>query len=477
MSTIKSENPLLTGNLRQGVTSSAWRFINEEETLKPQTYGQLVQLYGQGLRTFDVWMWAKRYIDISTRNLQVIEEGHFWDTLDLSAVINPGAADANITIVSAKGAGRIGQVVHIPAQYLTGTEVAQSYRILARTPGVGSFTYVAQPLVANQQIAVQIPIGQKLILGGTMFAPGTQQPAGLVTDYYDHNHTTRILKETFNIEGGQVALEEWADLAGSSYGSGVRNHQQVKTELQLRHQINDFVLMGYPNDMGITQNNRFGEANAVGGDYGLIPGMYENAMKQYYTGAYTEDNFDVLKFLFASQGITGTSALYLLGQELGLSIENSGMKFIKEYSGGSDMYDKLQGIGFGIKEVFKNNFKTYLTEVQEFNNPVTYAANGYNFESMGMIFPDSKVTATLNGFNAKGAASGGKTVSLNHMTIGYLNYGGENRKLVVGNKAGVNGLGIPFSDDWDDFSTYMMCEAMVILLALNQTVLVLKSDA
>jgi hypothetical protein len=114
-------------------------------------------------------------------------------------------------------------------------------------------------------------------------------------------------------------------------------------------------------------------------------------MKQYYTGTYTEDNFDVLKFLFASQGITGTSALYLLGQELGLSIENSGMKFIKEYSGGSDMYDKLKGIGFGIKEVFKNNFKTYLTEVQEFNNPVTYAANGYNFESMGMIFPDSKL--------------------------------------------------------------------------------------
>jgi hypothetical protein len=29
-------------------------------------------------------------------------------------------------------------------------------------------------------------------------------------------------------------------------------------------------------------------------------------------------------------------------------------------------------------------------------------------------------------------------------------------------------MGIPFSDDWDDMSTYMICEAMVILLGLNQ---------
>ena len=108
---------------------------------------------------------------------------------------------------------------------------------------------------------------------------------------------------------------------------------------------------------------------------------------------------------------------------------------------------------------------------------MTYAANGYNFESMGMIFPDSKVTATLNGINTNGMNAAGKKVALNHMTIGYLNYGGENRKLIVGNKAGVNGMGIPISDDWDDMSTYMLSEFMVVLLALNQTVLVLRTDA
>lgn len=478
MSTIKGP-AIDTGNVRGGVSSSTWRFINEEETLKPQTYGQLVQLHGNGLRTFDAWMWAKRYIDISTRKMQVIEEGHFWDTLDLSTAITPGAAEADITIVSAKGIGRVGFVVHIPARYMTNTAIAQSYRIKSKTYDSGTqlYTYVAEALLEDQQVAVEVPIGQKLIVGGSQYAAGSRQPEGLVNDYYLHEHSTRILKETFHIEGGQVALEEWADLKGSSYGSGLRARQLIKTQLQLRHQINDFVLMGYPNQLEIAETTRHSETNQVLGDYGLIPGMYNDAMKQYYTGAYTEDNFDSLKFLFASQGITGSSAMFMQGQELGLSVENSGMRFIKEYSGGSDMYDKLKGIGFGIKEVFKNNFKTYLTEVQEFNNPVTYAANGYNFESMGMIFPDSKVTATLNGFDPSGMASAGKKVSLNHMTMGYLNYGGENRKLVVGNKAGINGMGIPFSDDYDDVSTYMLTEVMLILLALNQTVLVLRSDA
>lgn len=476
MSTLKGP-AVKTGDVRGGAYTSSWRFINEDETLKPQTYGQLVQLYGNGLRTFDALMWAKRYIDISTRNMQVIEEGHFWDTLDVGTEIAINNAGDDITIVSTKGIGRIGFVVHVPAKYLNDTGIAQSYRIKSKTFATPNYTYVAEPLLDTQKLDVAVPVGQKLIVGGSMFAAGTGQPEGLVNDYYIRSHSTRILKETFHEEGGQNALQEWDDLKQSSFGSSLHARNLVKTQLQLRHQINDFILMGYPNDNDLTQKNRWNEDNDVLGDYGLIPGMYENAMKQYYTGTYAEDHFDQLPFLFASQGITGAEAMYLIGQELGLSIENSGLKMVKEYSGGSDLYDKLKGIGFGIKEVFKNGLKTYLTPVAEFNNPTTYAAEGFNFESMGMIFPDSKVTATLNGFDPKGMSVGGRKIALNHATLGYLNYGGENRKLIVGNKAGVNGMGIPFSDDWDDMSTYMLTECMLIQLAMNQTILVLKTDA
>lgn len=474
MSTQKGD-PIVS-NARQGAFTSTWRYLMEEETLKPQTYGELVQLYGEGLRMFDAWMWAKRYIDISTRSLQVIEEGHFWDTIDVNEQIETTGAGGDLVVKSLKATGRIGFVLHVPAKYLTGTEIAQSYRIVSKTYGAPNYTYTCEALLGTEQVSVAIPVGQKLILGGSMFAPGSGQPAGSVEDYFDHFHSTRILKETLHEEGGQNALEEWDDLKQSEYGSGLRARNMIKTQLKLRHQINDAVLMGYPNTVGLTEANRHGENNAILGDYGLIPSMYNDAMKQYWISSYSQDQFDVLPFLFASQGIVGSSAMYMQGQELGLSIENMGLSFIREYSGGTDMYDRLKGIGFSIKEVLKNNFKTYLVKIPEFSNPVTYAANGFNFETMGMIFPDSKVTATLNGFDPSGAATKGAKRALNHMTIGYMNYGRENRKLVVGDKAGVNGMGIPFSDDWDDTSVYMLTEMMTILLALNQTILVLKAS-
>ena len=466
----------IKGNAREGASTAAYRFLMESETLKPQTYGELVQLYGKGLRMFDAWMWAKKYENISTRSLQVIEEGHFWDTIDVASEISTTSAGGDLTVVSAKGTGRVGFVIHVPAQYLAGTDIPQSYRIKTKTYSSPNYTYTCEALLGTETVNVAIPVGQKLILGGSMFAPGSQQPAGSVEDYFEHFHTTRILKETFHEEGGQNALQEWDELKQSEYGSGLRARNTIKTQLKLRHQINDAVLMGYPNSAGITQDNRHGEANDVLGDYGLIPSMYADAMKQYYTGGYGQENFDVLKFMFASQGITGSSAMYMLGQELGLSIENSSLSMIKEYSGGTDLYDNLKGVGFNVKEVLKNNFKTYLCEIPEFSNPVTYAASGFNFETMGMLFPDSKVTATLNGYDPSGAASSMGKKALSHMTLGYLNYGRENRKLIVGDKAGVNGLGIPFSDDWDDSSVYMMTEMMTILLSLNQTILVLKAD-
>ena len=48
-------------------------------------------------------------------------------------------------------------------------------------------------------------------------------------------------------------MQEWEDLKSSQYGSNLHARNLVKTQLQLRHQINDFVLMGYPNNNNITQ--------------------------------------------------------------------------------------------------------------------------------------------------------------------------------------------------------------------------------
>jgi len=470
--------PPILSKAHQGQHTESWRFLTEDRTLEPAVYGQLIQLYGDGLTSWDAFMLAGHDIDVSTRNLRVISQGSILNTVDVDTEVVAGAANANLTFISVNDTLRVGFVVHVPAKYqLAGTILADSYRCKTKTynatvatGGVPGYTYVCEPLIAGQRNTVNIPVGQKLIIGGSMFAAGTQQPAGMVNDFFDDFYGTRILKESTYYEGGQVALKERAVL-----GSNLRARGAMEAQLRLRQQLNDAVLMGrkITKSGGLTQANRSGEANQILSSAGLLPTMIEESMKLYYTGSFNEDQLDAMKAMFASQGVIGSNALLMSGPALRLGLENAMLTWVKSYSGGSDLYDKLKGVGFGVSEITKNGFKTYLTELPEFSNPMLYGATGFNFGDIGMIFPDTKVTATLDSIANNGSSlSGGKKTSINNFTIGYLNSGGENRRLVTGTKAGMNGLGIPISDDWDDFAEYTMCEMMNIFTAMNQTIFV-----
>lgn len=466
----------IKGNPRQGAYTETWRAAND--ILDPQTYGKLTRLYGPGLLAVDALMWRKSEINISTRAMEVYEEGHFWDTLTTSAQVNTAVAGANITISSNDNI-RVGFSVRIPASYITGAKVPQDYRITSKAEGTPN-VYTCSPFLSTQTLDVAIPTATQLMVGASSFAPGTQQPAGQIMDYFSHFHYTRIMKETVNFEGGQQALKELDDMKSSQYGGTLRARAILIAQMIMRLQQNDFLLMGYPNTNSLAQNNRHGESNAISSDYGLIPAMAQDtgAMKQYYTGSYGEDNLESVKYLLASQGLSGmNSVMYMLGQELFTGISRSMRTFLREYSGGTDLYyNNLQKVGFGVRQILLNNTTFNLVEVPEFSDPTRYAAPGLNFETMGMIFPDSKVTVTMNGYDPNSMTNvAGKKLSTDHINLGYLNYAGENRKMIVGNKAGVNGLGIPFSDDWDESSTYLLTEMMNLFFALNQTVLVLKT--
>jgi len=83
MSTVKGG--AVNSGLAQGGYSTAWRLTVESPTLEPQTYGELVQLYGDNLRIWDFLMWAKRTHDVKGRTVTVLEEGAILDTIDLSS--------------------------------------------------------------------------------------------------------------------------------------------------------------------------------------------------------------------------------------------------------------------------------------------------------------------------------------------------------------------------------------------------------
>jgi len=165
MSTPKG--PDVRSTTTEGQYTEGWRFLTEDRTLEVQQYGKLVQLFGKGLMTWDAWMLLGRHVDVSTRNLQVIMEGSFLDTVDVSVQVSSGSANADLTFVGAKNTLRVGFVVHIPAKYTGGT-VSTSYRGASKTysetsgPGATpAWTYVCKPLQTGQQITAAIPVGQK----------------------------------------------------------------------------------------------------------------------------------------------------------------------------------------------------------------------------------------------------------------------------------------------------------------------------
>jgi len=472
MSTPKGTAP--ASGLGQGGYTTSWRTTYESETLAPQTYGDLVKLYGDMLRLFDIMAWSKKTENVGGRSVTVFEEGAILDTIDLSTATAIGSAGADISVISAKNAGRIGFDLHIPAQY-TNQEIAVPYKITAKS-GSGPYTYTCSPWNSTFQITTEVPIGQKLILGASSYAPGEGQPKALKRAWYTHTHKTRIMKESVFFEGGQQALQEWAQLAQATDGSTLVNRSLNEAEFRLRVQQADHMLLGQPNNNSFTGTNSLSESNTLTSDYGLIPGMYTDAMRQYYTGTYGTDNFDIVKFLLASQGVGSGAVDYYYGQELGLSIENSGLGFIREFSGGTDLQKALTSIGFVMKQFTKNGVTFNLCEVPEFSNPLAYGANGYNFETMGLIFPQGKVTTQMNAYNDMGLSVGSsKKKALDHVALGYLNNNGENRKLVVGDVAGVNGLGYKITNEYDQVQWYMLTEMMTFLLALNQSILVLKT--
>ena len=464
----------MVSGLAQGGYTTTWRATVESETLAPQIYGELIQLYGDLPRLWDFMSWAKRTTDVAGREVTVFEEGAITDTIDVTVEVATALAGADITVISTKNIGRVGFDILIPAQY-TNQEIAVPYRIASKS-GTTTITYTCSPWNSTFVLSTAIPVGQKLAVGASAWAPGTAQPASMKRAWYSHNHNTRIMKETLTIEGGQQALQEWAALAQARDGSTLMNRSLNETEFRLRIQQADYFMNGQPNNNTFVGSNADSESQAISSDYGLIPGMYTDAMRQYYTGSYGKENFDIIKFLLASQGVGAGSVDYYYGQELGLGIENSGLQFIRDFSGGTDLYSDMQKVGFVMKQFTKNGIVNNLVEIPEFSNPLAYGADGYNYETMGLIFPNAKVTTQTNTYNGGMSTGPSQKKALDHVTIGYLNNNGENRRLIVGDAAGVNGLGYKFTNAYDRSVWYMLTETLTFLLALNQTILVLKTD-
>jgi hypothetical protein len=146
-----------------------------------------------------------------------------------------------------------------------------------------------------------------------------------------------------------------------------------------------------------------------------------------------------------------------------------GLEFIKDNS--STDLKALDDVGFGLKSFSKLGIKFHMRELVGFSNPQTFGVDANYFGNAGLIFPMSEVTVKSNDFIG---GTDGKIV-LPNIALGYLNNQGENRTRIIQFVAGVNGMGLPATNQYDNVKGYMLTEYSVIANQVNQWVRVLKT--
>src|SRR5690606_31496930 len=106
--------------------------------------------------------------------------------------------------------------------------------------------------------------------------------------------------------------------------------------------------------------------------------LVNDAMHQYYTAAYDKPCFEDIKPALQSQGVMTRNTTFFMGSELYRQIENTGLDFIKEFSGGSDFMKGLNEIGVAFKAVNFNGVYTTFKELPSLSDPTAYGADAFD---------------------------------------------------------------------------------------------------
>jgi hypothetical protein len=309
-----------------------------------------------------------------------------------------------------------------------------------------------------------------MVTGGN-YAVESAGGSGKSAGWYSSHFDCSIKKHDWSIGGGTQSNQRYyEELRGG--GTGILSKNTMEADYWLDKYVNDEIWLSQGvTNTALVQVNRNGASIPVSGTVGVLKHLVDSAMKQYYTTAYQMSDFDDLKELLNSQGMTERSLTYFLGSNLYKQIENSNLDFIKEFSGGTDFMKGLNEIGVAFKAVNKNGVYTVFKELPSLSDPTAYGAEAFDdyFKDLGFLLPDVDVTV-------RGSIEDPATAKIKSLTIGFKNYNGENRTRIVKDIPSVASSGSIAVDSWDDSRGTMLTEFMVLFPKPNQAILVLNDN-
>jgi len=439
--------------------------------LKPQIFGELIDLYGKGLGIFDMLYFANNTIDIKGHKQTVWSQGAIQKPITLSLAISTGAAGADVTFkvstteydTNYKTYLQVKDAILIPESYMgTTSNGPAKYQITSKSGSTNDITYTAKPFLSTYQVTTEVPIGAKLMVTGGNYAPGSQGASAKSRGWYSEDYYTAIKRAAYHLEGSQQSDERWQDKLKNGE-MGMFSKASAEADFLLTAYMNDELFLGEePTNTTLTMANRDGDDNSVYGTKGLWRHLVSDGALQEYINQYEIADFDDVKDVFRSQGVINQAALFAVGSGLNRQLENSGLDFLKEFSGGTDLMQNMDQIGVQFRKIKKNSILYAIVELATFDNPQTYGLSAYDWQNRGFIVP--------NEFGSVKMGSASESITLSNLTLGHKNYNGEDRTRVSGTLGGVNGMGYRFVDTWDDLRGELLAEFMLIAVKRNQMI-------
>lgn len=458
---------------------------------KEQILPKLFKAYGKGFDLFNFVRLAGNEFFVKGEKLFAFEEAMQKTTVTISNVspadttYNPGdpiyfkisSADYSS---STERPLRIGDVVYFPgAKFNKNYPVAAQVTAISTSGTFGSLTagtgantvYTVYCLDNTMDIASAIGTAT-LVIGHTAFGRGGGQPAAKYQGWLQRSFTTGIAKETREIVGGVNALER-QEVFNINGQPTIWDKSLIEAEFDLDRQIAMAIFLGQNNTSVTLSNTEDGSAVLSRSTKGFLPIVDTLGQKLVLNTTFDSINdFNGIRDLHLSQGCVASEYVMVMSPALYSDVENT---FITLSDNGSaTLYDAaLKTMGVSYKRALKNDRIYYLVEDVALANPYLLNATGFGMNKVGFVIPLESVATQVDGQLTYGGETftnlSGK-VMLPNIGVGYLNNNGEDRRRIIAPVAGVNGMGMPASHQYDKVSIYLATEFMFTLMKANEIV-------
>lgn len=445
--------------------------------ITPQRYLEVIDRYGKGLGLFQFLHVAGKVYSIKNHEVTVIERGSLErgvkiDHTGLTASATPVAGeDITFGLATTEFDANnncyigVGDTIVVPAS-ATSDGLEHKYQITAVSGTAPSLTFTATPLDSTVKLASQHEaLDEVLMVTGGNWARGSQGPGPKSSGWYYKTFKTAIKRRSFKVEGGTTATERYTDTLKNG-DPGTFTKASLEADFLLDSDINDEIFLGEEID-NLTIENEEGDANDAYGTKGIWHHLVDDGMLQTYAIAtgYQIADLALVKDMFSSQGVVNTRATFLCGSGLLADIEDSGLTFLGDYSGGTDLMRTYGEAGVEFKAFQRNGILFMLQEVVNFSNPVKYGLDAYEWQSRGIILPETEVNVRM------GSVSGDE-ITLPNVVLGYLNNNKEDRTRVLKIIPGVEGItgNKVAANTWDSIRGEILTEFALIFNKRNQAI-------